>query len=81
MNALAYVARKYQLQSIYVGSDVIKAVKRGHPDINWRHHIHQTDKAEGFDELEFGPDITKPLIEGGKSDAKKALDAMTSFLQ
>ena len=81
MNALAYVARKYQLQNIYVGTDVIKSVKRAHPDINWRHHIHQTDKAQGFDELSFEPEITKPLIEGGKSDAKKALDAMTSFLQ
>ena len=76
-----YVARKYQLQNIYVGSDVVKAVKRAHPDIHWRHHIHQTVKAEGLDELKFGKKITGPLIEGGKSDAKKALDAMNMFLQ
>ena len=81
MNALMYVARKYQLQNIYVGSDVVKAVKRAHPDIHWRHHIHQTTKAEGLDELSFEPKVTEPLIEGGKSDAKKALDAMTMFLQ
>ena len=61
MNALAYVARKYQLQNIYVGTDVIKSVKRAHPDINWRHHIHQTDKAQGFDEQSFDPEITKPM--------------------
>ena len=75
-SALTYVERAYALHSVYVGSDVVKAVQRAHPDINWRHHIHQTKKAEGTDELEFGPEVTHPLIEGGKSDAKKALDDM-----
>jgi len=59
-----------------VGSDVVKAVKRAHPDIHWRHHIYQSKKAEGTDELNFEPKVTHPLIEGGKQDAQKALDDM-----
>ena len=70
------MARKYQIHAIYVGDNAIKGVQRANPDVNWRHHIYQTKKAEGLDELNFAPEITRPLIEMGKEDAKKALDDM-----
>ena len=31
--------RKSGLKGVYIGSDVLKATKRAHPDINWRHKI------------------------------------------
>ena len=68
--------RAHKLKSEYVGSDIVAGVMRAHPDIHWRHHIHQTNIATGFDELNFKPEVTHPLIEGGKADAKKAIDAM-----
>ena len=69
---------------MYHGSDTYTATKRAHPSIHWRHHIVQTKKATGFDELTFDPKVTKPLIDGGKDDAKKAIQAMrhkSLFLQ
>ena len=38
--ALDNFMRAHKLKSNYVGSDVVEAVKRAHPDIHWRHHIH-----------------------------------------
>ena len=65
-NAYVNFKRKSDLKGVYHGGDTLSAVKRAHPDVNWRHHIIQTKKATGFDELTFDPDVTLPLIEGGK---------------
>ena len=76
MNAFKNLKRKRTLRNTYIGSDVIETVKRAHPDVHWRHSIVQTDKIEGADELNFSQEIVGPLIEGGKQDAKKALENM-----
>ena len=68
------------MKQVNIGSDRVEAVKRAHPKINWRHQIHQTTRATGFDELNFSPENVVPLIEGGKQDAKTALAALDSKL-
>lgn len=68
-NAWVNYKRRADLQTVYHGSDTYTATKRAHPNINWRHHIVQTKKATGFDELTFDPKVTHPLIKGGKKDA------------
>ena len=66
-----------------VGTDNIEAVKRAHPDINWRYLLNETNRATGMDELTFNAEILGRLIEGGKQDAKKAVEASdaSNFLQ
>ena len=67
--------RAHKMKSEFVGSDIVAGVQRAHPDIRWRHHIHQTNIASGLDELNFTPAVTGPLIDGGKADAKTAIAA------
>ena len=80
MSALQNLARSKEIKNAYDGSDVIRAVKRAHPDIHFRHDIIQSKKVEGLDELNFAPEITKPLIETGKKDAKNALKKLGLLL-
>lgn len=70
--------RKKNLQGAYVGGDIVKATKRAHPHVHWRHDITQSEKATGTDELNFDPDVIGPLIEGGKNDAKHAIRAIAA---
>ena len=57
---------------------MIAATKRAHPDIHWRHLITESkeDRVDYLDELDFENKTTVPLVNGGKAEAKKAIDAM-----
>ena len=63
-----------------IGSDSIAAVKRAHPDINFRHLITETDEAHatGVDELDFTLEITGPMIEAGKAQSGKAVTELNA---
>ena len=63
------------MKSANVGGDNLEATKRAHPNINWRYLLNQTNKASGMDELTFNAEILGGLIDGGKEDAKKAVQA------
>lgn len=75
-NSWSQFFRARSLSNTYHGSDAIAGVQRAHPNINWRHTVYQSMKAEGFDEIDFSNKITDPLQAAGKVDGKAAVDAM-----
>ena len=64
----------------FIGADSIAAVKRAHPDINFRHLIMENEeaRADGFDELDFTLKTTGPMIKAGKAQSSKAHSDLTA---
>ena len=65
--------RMSDLKNRYHSTNATLGVMRAHPNINWRHHVHQKEMAEGIDMLDFSPEVTGPLLVKGKLDALEIL--------
>jgi len=69
--------RSRNIKSAHNGGDALDEQIRSHPDIYWRHKIMEVDgHVTGMNELNFEPEITKPLQEQGKKDALAAIQKL-----
>ena len=77
-SAIRNYERSMRLGKSYKGVDTIEAVKRAHPDINWRHLIeaNNAQRVNGLSELDFTTETTAPLIQAGKCEAMRGLAEM-----
>ena len=72
--ALSNYWRAKDIRNANVGYNAIAAVKRSHPDVNYRYLFEQSKTLSGFNELTFENKTTWPYQEMGRQDALNALN-------